>query len=137
MDNRVYTEEEKCSPWEYGCSIETSASESEWEDSNKPILIPESMKRPGRSILRDLEVSTSSSSLDEYCTRMRETFRIERLEESSIDYIITTTKKFLEYVSRNIDDFPENNGINHQVIELAILELIFFLDGDQICECLI
>lgn len=113
-----YTPEDIRCPWDYGDS-RIEESDSEWDgDSNKPVQvpIPENLRRPGSSILRNLsEDLIQNSSFDVYCARMRETFRVERLEDSSIEYMISTTKKFLDYVSRNIDEFPENNGINHQV----------------------
>lgn len=122
-----YTEEEMRCPWEYGFQDEIKAgiqdetfeeSESEWEEeSKKPFPIPENLKRPGSSMLRSLisENSSQYSPFNEYIERMRETFKVERLEDSTIEYIVSTTKKFLEFVSRNVDQFPDHNGINHQV----------------------
>lgn len=118
--DREYTEEEKTSPWEYG---EISSSEGEEESDysdNKPVVqIPESLKRPGGSILRSLVPdgeSIDGSSFSQYSSeRMRETFQVERLEDSTIEYVVRTTSKFLEFTSRNKALFPDNDGINHHV----------------------
>lgn len=125
MERDEYTEEDICCPWEYGCLDETfgaGESESEWdEDSKKPFPIPDQLKRHGGVMLRSLISEDDSGQqspfnmFNEYSSRMREAFRVERLEDSTIDYIVSTTKKFLEYSSRNLNQFPENHGINHQV----------------------
>jgi len=125
-----YTHEEMCSPWKYGCNDETFEDDdciesgSEWEeDSKNPFPIPEKLRRPGGSMLRSLipEDSLRHSHFGEYLERMRETFKVERLEDSTIEYVVSTTKKFLEFVSRNINQFPDNNGINHQVMIVFVL----------------
>jgi hypothetical protein len=136
-----YTVEEMSSPWDYGCqdeTFDTEESESDWDgDSKKPFPIPDQLKRPGGSLLRSLisEESRQHSSFNEYSERMRETLRVERLEDSTIDYIVSTTKKFLEYVSRNVNQFPNNDGINHQVIIFDLYLLIFLSDDNEIYHC--
>jgi hypothetical protein len=137
MENNEYTEEDMCCPWDYGDQSPSSedSSDSEWSDEKKNIIeIPENLKRPGTTMLRSLTPTNDNHHLnfDQYCQRMKETFTVERLEDSTIKFIVSTVKKFLEFTSRNISEFPENDGINHQVnFDYEILkDLICY-----VCRC--
>jgi len=110
-----YTREEMACPWDYGCLESSEDDSSDWNDEEKKVEIPEQLRRPGSAMLRSLDVPLQNSTFSEYLERMKETFQVERLEESTIGYIISTTKKFLEFTSRNVTNYPENDGINHHM----------------------
>jgi len=103
-----YTVEDLSCPWDYGAQFE-SENESEWEEEiKKPLSIPQRLQRPGGLMLRSLNSEDSSQHFlfDEYIERMRETFKVEGREDSTIEYVVRTTKTIPRICIKKCQSIP-------------------------------